>query len=305
MDFRVVLAQTNPRLGDLRTNLDDHLRRIDAARSDGADLIVFPELSLTGYFLKDQVFELGLELGSPIIAELAERSLETSIAFGFVERAPEGRLYNSFGFLEAGELIGVHRKVHLVSYGLFDEMRDFAAGDRFEVIESRLGRFGPLICEDLWHVSGAYLHFLNDVDAFLVPSASPARGVEAAGQGLGSQRTWDTLLGASATLYRSWMIYVGRVGWEDGIGFGGGSCVVDPFGERRGGIEGLETGAFACSIDRASLHRARMETPLRRDEKPWILAQGLVPHVPLLQGLQGPLESTGETAAAPEGMPRE
>jgi predicted amidohydrolase len=284
MSFRVVLAQTNPRLGDLRANLADHLRCISDAVAEGAELIVFPELSLTGYFLKDQVFELGLELDSPILAQLVERSRQISIAVGFVERTRSGRLYNAFAFLEKGAILGLHRKVHLVSYGLFDEARDFAAGDRFEIVESRLGRFGALICEDLWHVPGSYLHYLNDADALIVPSASPARGVEAAGQGLGSQRTWDTLLRAFAILYRSWVLYAARVGWEDGIGFGGGTRVIDPFGVRLAGIEGLDAATLGCTIDRAALHRARMETPLRRDEKPWILATGLVAHVPLLEG---------------------
>ncbi len=280
MDCRVVLAQTNPRLGDLHANLREHVERIDAL-ADRADLIVFPELSLTGYFLKDQVFELGLERESPEVAQLVELSGRVSVAFGFVERTPEGRLYNALAFVEDGELKDVHRKVHLVSYGLFDEARDFSAGEEFRVIASRHGRFGPLICEDVWHTPSAYSHFLNDADAMLVASASPARGVEAPGPGLASQRTWDTLLGATAMFYRTYVLYASRVGWEDGIGFTGGSCVIDPSGNKTAALEALDPGELEARITSAVLHRARNETPLRRDEKPGILLAELVKHVPL------------------------
>jgi len=275
MDLRVALVQSNPRLGDLQTNLEDHLARIDAAVADGAQLIAFPELSLTGYFLKDQVDELGQLPDAPLFEPLLERSHHASIVVGFVERSPSNRLYNSLAFLEKGEVKGVHRKVHLVSYGMFDEERDFAAGERFEIVESELGRFGLLICEDLWHTPSAYLHFLNDADFLLVSSASPARGVEQPGPGLASQRTWDTLLGATSLLYRTWVFYVGRVGWEDGIGFGGGSSIFDPFGNRTALLEGFEPGTLSADIERAVLRRARVETPLRRDEKPWLLAAEL------------------------------
>lgn len=286
MDCRLVVAQTNPVLGDLRANLEDHLQRVDAATGT-ADLILFPELSLTGYFVRDQVDEVALALDDALLRPLLERSKRISIAFGFVERSREGRLYNALGFLEDGRFIGVHRKVHLVTYGLFDEGRDFTAGERFRLIESRHGRFGPLICEDMWHMPSAYTYFLDDADAILVASASPARGVDAPGPGLASQRTWNILLAATALLYRTWVAYSSRVGWEDGIGFGGGSCVLDPYANARAALEGLEPGALAATMDSAILRRARSELPLRRDEKPWILATELARHVPLLGVLRG------------------
>lgn len=279
-DCRVVLAQTNPRLGDVHANLKDHLEELERAKDSGAELVLFPELSLTGYFLKDQVFELALERDAELLAQLAEASKHVSFLAGFVERSPGGQLYNAVGLFEDGRLAGVHRKVHLVSYGMFEEERDFAAGDSFEVLESRHGRFGPLICEDLWHMPGGYLHFLDHADALVVPSASPARGVEATGEGLASERTWLNLLTTHALLYRTWVLYVGRVGWEDGIGFGGGSLVVDPTGNVVARIDGREPGRLEAVIDAATLRRARVETPLRRDEKPWVLAGGLAAHLP-------------------------
>jgi len=287
-ECRTVIAQTNPRLGDLKANLADHEERIRAAAAEGAGLILFPELSLTGYFLKDQVFELGLSIvdeQAPEICRLLECSQEITIGFGFVERTADGRLFNAYGFLEKGAVIGVHRKVHLVSYGMFDEARDFAAGESFAIVESRHGRIGPLICEDLWHAPGAYIHFLNGADLIVVASASPARGVEGPEPGLSSQRTWEQLLAAAALQTRTWLLYAGRVGWEDGVGFAGGSSVIDPFGSTVECLEGLEAGQLTATLDGASLERARVQTPLRKDAKPAILAAELARHVPLLEAL--------------------
>jgi predicted amidohydrolase len=285
MDCRLVVVQTNPKLGDLAANLQEHLARADEL-AGSADLVLFPELSLTGYFVKDLVEEVALKPDDALLAPLLERSRRTSIAFGFAERARDGRIYNALAFLEDGRVLGVHRKVHLVNYGLFDESRDFAPGEGFRTIESKHGRFGPLVCEDAWHTPSAYSHFLDDADALLVAAASPARGVEAGKEGLGSTRSWHLILRSAALLYRVWVGFASRVGWEDGIGFSGGSAVFDPLAELRAEVHGLEPGLAGTTLDSATLRRARAELPLRRDEKPWILAAGLARHVPLLDAVR-------------------
>lgn len=271
-----MLAQINPVLGDLQRNLELHLSEIEVARKASCALILFPELSLSGYFLKDQTSEIALRLEAPLLKKLAEASRGISIAAGFVERSPEGRLYNSLGFFEDGKLLHVHRKVHLVTYGMFDEQREFAAGDRFVAFDSKLGRFGILICEDLWHVSSAYPYFLADVDALLVHSCAPGRGVGADDGELTSMRTWSTLLSAQALTTQTWVTWTNRVGWEDGIFFSGGSRVVDPFGRTLATIEGIEAGRLEVQLTSRELERARLSTPLRRDAKPWLLEQSLV-----------------------------
>lgn len=275
MDCRVTLAQTNPTLGNLAANLRDHVERVRAAAAAGSQLIVFPELSLTGYFLKDQTVDLALSLDARELAELVALSSSISILVGFVERSVDGRIYNASAFLEGGRVLAVHRKVHLVTYGMFDEQREFAAGDHFRPIDSKLGRFGVLICEDAWHVSSGYLHFLNNVDALLVPSCSPGRGIGGGGSDLQSRRTWNTLLEAHGRFFQTWVVYANRVGWEDGVVFSGGSRVVDPFGETVCALDGFDPGTLAGRLDSRTLDRARVVTPLRRDAKPWILADGL------------------------------
>jgi len=275
MDCRLMLAQIEPTLGNLAHNLELHEREIEAAIGAKADLVVFPELSLSGYFLKDQTSEVALALDSAPLETLARLSRRISIAVGFVERARDGRLYNALGFFEDGELVDVHRKVHLVTYGMFEESRDLAAGERFRAFESKHGRIGMLICEDMWHVGAGWLHFLSGVDAILVASASPGRGVTEDEPVLRSARVWNTLQDALAILFQTWIVYANRVGCEDGILFAGGSRVVDPFGRESAALPLLEPGRLVAELRSDVLRRARVATPLRRDEKPWIVAREL------------------------------
>jgi predicted amidohydrolase len=216
-----------------------------------------------------------MRLESRAISELLALSKEISIGVGFVERAPDGRVFNSAAFLEDGKVLGVHRKVHLVTYGMFDEERDFAAGNEFAAFESKHGRFGFLICEDLWHVSSAYQLFLDNVDAMFVVSCGPGRGVEAGSGEFTSVRTWRTLLAAHALFCQTWMCYVNRVGWEDGVLFSGASRVVDPFGAEVAALDHQEEGSLEARLRSRENERARTQTPLRRDAKPWLLREGL------------------------------
>ena len=159
---------------------------------------------------------------------------------------------------------------------MFEESRDLAPGEGFEVVQSKHGRFGLLLCEDAWHVDGAYLYFLDDVDALVVASAGPGRGVTGESGELGSNRVWRTIQDAFALFFRTWVLYCNRVGWEDGVVFGGASRVVDPAGEPLGETLGLDPGRLDVRLDRTALSRARLQTPLRRDERPWILARELM-----------------------------
>ena len=159
---------------------------------------------------------------------------------------------------------------------MFEESRDFAAGDRFLPFDVESARVGILTCEDAWHLTGAFLHFVRGVDVLLVPSASPARGLGGPpGSGFESTRTWDTLLRATAMFTQTWVVHVNRVGFEDGIGFAGRTQVIDPFGETVARIEGLDEGTLEFTLTASAVHRARVRTPLRRDERPRIFAEEL------------------------------
>src|SRR5215475_4762310 len=139
-EFCIALAQVSPRLGDVEANLVLYEERVRSARGQGADLVVFPELSLTGYFLKDMVSTVAVRLDAPEVKKLRELSRKGALVAGIVEEAPDYQFYNSALYLEDGDIIHVHRKVYLPTYGLFDEGRYFAHGDSIRSFECKFGR---------------------------------------------------------------------------------------------------------------------------------------------------------------------
>lgn len=286
-DFRVTLAQINPTLGDLDANLGIHLDSISRAKRQKADLVVFPELSLTGYFLRDLTQEVALPVDAPAIQKLVALSRGISILFGFVEESPEHLFFNTSVFAEEGRIRHKHRKVYLPTYGIFEEKRYMAAGDRFEAFDSKWGRFGILICEDLWHVSAAYLYFLQGVDAILCPSNSPGRGIAEDGAEVQTARVWSHLLTAQSLYFNVYSLFCNRVGFEDGVLFWGGSKIVSPFGRVVAASKTLDADLVKGKIARpraeavqgeltlSSLRRSRIFAPLRRDEREFLFRKEL------------------------------
>ena len=135
-DIRVGLAQMAPRLGDFEANLEVHLGTVGKAREAGCDLVVFPELSLTGYLLADQVPEIAVPLGDPRLDELRHASVDCDVLVGLVEDAPGHRFHNVAAYFSGGRLVHTHRKLYLPTYGLFQEGREFTAGDRIRHVET-------------------------------------------------------------------------------------------------------------------------------------------------------------------------
>lgn len=268
MDFLAALCQIRPTLGDLERNFRLHHEWLDLASGQGAELVVFPELSLTGYFLRDLTQEVALRLDDRRVQELVARSRDCSLVFGLVEESPDHRFYNTVVFAEAGAVLHAHRKVHLPDYGIFEEGRYFAAGDGFVAVQSRLGRFGVLVCEDAWHLASGWLHMLQGADALLVPSSSPARGVDTEATELSSQTAWRNLNAALALFTQSWLLFCNRVGFEDGSMFWGGSAAVTPFGRTASEARGAEEDLLLQRVDGDPVRRARIFSPLLRSARP-------------------------------------
>jgi predicted amidohydrolase len=268
MKLTIALAQINTRLGDVEANLEKHLALAKEARSAGADLLIFPELSLTGYVLQDLAATVAHQPSSadPIFQPLLQASQDLDLLVGFVDEDRRHRFYIAGAYLSKGEILHVHHKVYMPTYGLFDEGRFFAWGDSIRAFDARFGRAGILICEDFWHASPPYLLWLDGADVFLFHSASPGRGLSAEPR-LESARWVEHINRAYASLFTSFVAHANRVGYEDGLNFWGGSTIYDPNGELVVKGPYQEEGLTTAEIDLNQLHRTRTRLPLLRDER--------------------------------------
>lgn len=274
MDFTVALAQIKPKLGCVADNLAMIESAVEQGIREGAGLVIFPELALTGYFLRDLVPEVALSLDSPEIKKLTELSRHISIAVGFVEVSPDYRFFNSALYLEEGAVRHLHRKVYLPTYGLFDEQRYLARGERFRAFDTRYGRMGMLVCEDMWHLSAPYILAMDGAATILCLSSSPGRGVTA-DESLGSTSAWQKLTATTAMFLNCRVLYCNRVGYEDGVNFWGGSESVEPSGSVavRGKI--LEEDFVLARIEEGALRRERIFSPMMRDENMFVTMKEL------------------------------
>ncbi len=217
--MKITLVQFAPRLN--RSNLD-YVKNIIEIYIGKSDLIVFPELSLNGYLLQDKLYEDAYEIAElDILADLSKYidiSIGAAIKDSLVFR-------NAALYFSNGKLLSKHNKVHLPNYGMFEEARYFKAGDMFESFNSRFGKVSMLVCEDLWHKSVHKDLIKENPNYIIALVASPARGFS--DNGLNIQKKWMDIIKTVAIECSSKVIFVNRVGFEDGLGFWGGSCILD------------------------------------------------------------------------------
>jgi predicted amidohydrolase len=296
---RVALAQIAPALGQLDVNLTRHHDLIKEARSKGADLLVFPELALTGYQLQDLAAEVSIRLDDARLADLAAACTEMSVIVSFVEESADHRLFIAAALLEDGEIRHVHRKLFLPTYGLFDERRFFAHGDVLRAVPSRLGvGMGLAICEDFWHLTVPQLLALDGAQILVNVSSSPGRDLAAINEvGLGTATSWRTLMRTYAQLTTTFVIFCNRVGVDESISFWGGSEVIGPNGAPILSAPLYDEGLFLADIATADIRRERISLPLLRDERPEFQVRELSRIVAERAGLVR--DSTGDPDAEP------
>ena len=273
----LALAQIAPVLGDLAQNLARHEEKIAESRAAGADLVIFPELGLTGYQLQDLAPEVAIRRTDPRLAALAKlTSGGPSAVVSFVESTDDHRLFAAAALLEAGEVRHVARKCYLPTYGLFDERRFLAAGDTIRATRAALG--GPAVagdvgvgigvCEDFWHPTLPAILAQDGAELLVNVAAGPARGASVdADQGLGSAASWGTLLRATAALTTSYVAFTNRVGVDESLIFWGGSRVIGPDGVVIAEAPLFEEALLLAEIDLDEVARARSALPLLRDER--------------------------------------
>jgi len=221
--MRVTLAQTSPKLN--RSNLGDITTIINNVKKD-SDLIVFSELSLSGYMLQDKLIEDAWELSELDTLRELSRDIDIVVGAAFKEK---NHFRNAALYFSKGEFISRHNKVHLPNYGMFEEARYFEAGDEFESFLVNEKRVSMVVCEDLWHKNVHHDLMEQNPDIIIALVASPARGFNE--DGLEIEDKWLEIIKTVSKECASKLIFVNRVGFEDGLGFWGGSCVVDSNGK--------------------------------------------------------------------------
>lgn len=230
--MNVALIQFAPKLN--RSNLQDVLALV--AQHHDANVVVFPELALSGYMLQDKLYEDAWNLEE--LHELAAASVQCDISIG-AAIWDNGKVYNSALYFSQGELLHIHHKNHLPTYGMFEEGRYFASGDAIKGFQTRYGKAVMVVCEDLWRAETLADLASCDPDIIYVLAASPARDFSEGG--LLIERQWDALLKSCALLTHAYVVFVNRVGFEDGLGFWGGSRVITPLGESEHTLGLLDT----------------------------------------------------------------
>lgn len=263
--MKIAVVQMNTILGDIDKNLARHYPLIEQAIEQKSDLIFFPELSLTGYSLKDAVYDVAIPSNDAKLDKLKKLSKHINIIVGAVELSERFEIFNSLYFYEDGELLFKHRKVYLPTYGLFEEKRYFSAGSRYRAFDSRLGRFGLLICEDMWHSTSGIILAQDGASVLFVGAAGVARGVDTQPEPE-NVRVWETLNRALAINTTSYVVFANSVGVEDGLMFWGGSEVIDPHGHRLSKAKYFEEDMITAEIDMLKLKHARINTTLLSDE---------------------------------------
>lgn len=268
MNVKVGLAQVTPKLGDVAANLEMHLRTIETAAAEGIELLVFPELSLTGYRLHDLTYSVAIRASQrdPVFGRLLDASRDIDIVVGFVEADERQKFHIAGAYLSGGELVHLHRKVYLPTYGMFDEGRYFAWGNSVRAFDTRFGRVGILICEDFWHMSPPYLLWLDGADILILTSASPGRGL-ATEDKIGSAHWVEHINQAYASIFTIYVIHSNRTGFEDGVNFWGGATVYDPEGNLVAQGPYYEEALVTANLDMNQIRRTRTRLPLLRDER--------------------------------------
>jgi predicted amidohydrolase len=263
--LRVALAQVDCALGDVEENARRAGDVIARARAGGADLLVFPELSLSGYALGATTADVAMRRDDPVLGALAAEAGPMGLVLGFVEDGPV-HTYDSVIHFQDGKVAHVQRKAYLPTYGRFEEHKHFRPGEAQRAYETRWGRFAVLICNDAWQPPLPFLAIHAGARLLIVPACSSLDPGGALESGTVAD-DWGALLHHHARFLQTWVVFVNRVGDEDGMTFWGGSCVVDPWGRVVAEAPRGEPALLLADIDLAAVRHARRDMPLVKEPR--------------------------------------
>lgn len=261
-EVNVALAQMNCRAEDKEYNLDLMEKNIRQAKERGANLVIFPELSLTGYVIRDLLYELAEPIPGPCVRYLEEIAEKENIhvVLGMLERSEKARavIYNTAVLIGPKGFIGKYRKMHLPSHSVFEEKRYFRPGYQAPKFDTDIGKLGLIICYDLFFPEITRLLRLEGSQFIICISASPAI----------RRKFFEVLTTARAIENTVFLAYVNLVGLENGLQFWGGSRIIAPNGDIILQAKYDEEDLVVGKVDYANLERAQVLVPTLRDLRP-------------------------------------
>jgi predicted amidohydrolase len=292
--MKVAVFQTSPVLLDLQTNLEEVIAKIHQGKEQGAHLIAFPELALTGYFVGEQYHEVALRLDSKEIRELVAATKGTAAVVGFIEESPSMNFYNSALVAKDGQLLFSYRKLNLPNYGVFEERKFFAPGKRVPILRVEGFAVAVFICNDLWHPALPYLGVCQKADVFVTifNSSQGSMGTE-----FSNIESWGIIDKFYSRIFGIYNICANRVGEEtfeerralttaamrankaqepppsaceaQAFRFWGGSEIINPFGQPIAKAALYDPDEIWADISRDLLRRKKILLPYLRNDDPY------------------------------------
>jgi predicted amidohydrolase len=286
--MKVCICQTDPVLLDVNANLSDTIEKIKAAKADGAGLVVFPELALTGYFVGARYHEAALRMDSPQIAKIAAATKGTAAVVGFIEESQALNFYNSALVAVDGEILYAYRKLNLPNYGVFEERKIFSGGKHVRVFKYQGLTFAPFICNDLWHPALPYLGVTQKADAIITLFNSSQGSM---GDDFSNIESWHIINRFYARVFGIYNLCANRVGREvledrreadpeaadadeapldtDPFRFWGGSEIINPYGQPIANAELYQPDTIDADLSRDLIRKKRIALPYLRNDDPF------------------------------------
>lgn len=267
----VAVVQMETRAGDLDRNLAAHLATIDEARQRGVDCLLFPEFSLTGHGPDVAAIDTALRRDDAAVRAIAAASGPMCTVFGLVEEGPAAQFYNAAIAVKDGDLVFIHRKIALATYGRLEDGKHFASGRYVETFALEpQWRVSVLICNDLWNPALVHLAALHGATLLLVPVSS---GREAVGAGFDNPRGWERALEFYASIYGLPIAFANRISHDGELTYWGGSRVLDPYGQTSAIVEGDAQAMTVAELDYEAVRQSRYQLPTVRDSNLSLIAR--------------------------------
>lgn len=261
-NIKLALAQISSKRENKQANLEKYETLTLKAKNQDADLIIFPEMSLTGYVVKDQIYELAESIPGPSVEKVETLAKKTGmhIIFGMpeVSEKTKATLYNTAVLVGPDGYIGKYRKMYLPTHSVFEEKRYFRPGYQPAVFDTAIGKIGLTICYDVFFPEVFRLARLGGAQLIVCISASPAV----------RRSYFEILTAARAIENTAFLAYVNLSGIQEGLQFWGGSRLVSPTGDVLAKAKLDEEDFVCCEVDFQDLRTAEAFIPTLRDIRP-------------------------------------